>query len=522
MTAITRWIEYGVSAVGSYSNGDNAYKGTRGYTAATSSTYDVFTITAANNKLYFSIDGDDEYITLTSGTDIDARCVARDITEKIHNLGKNITDFDKAVCVYENNQLKLYSGSLGSGSSAVVTSGTNSAHLTLGWGTDSTAGGVAHTVSNTQATNAYTGILTVSGTYNGFFDEVYKIVINKEPNVGAPAKDGSNNYTGTLIARGAFKHTTNLTYTISIDCTNGTTMGGGTGNVPTITWTTTGGVDDSAAPLELLYANFWYRLGTKGAMVKFSDAVFNTCSPAFTIACTYPYYAEGTNATQMVGSAKYIWSSTRGDDVRDYGAGTAITTASGSFTPLGSRGLSISFSGGDGILTGGDVFYVLCSPPQPSTAGITNINYGNVTVSTESAVKCVIFEITSGAVELGAVKFGLQSHGTFSHHNAGLSDTKFRFGTVGPGNKAGSSPINGLEWRQNVTAANIATDIPYAFMYASKENLSVVGDADASESVGASTFCGMVADPIWLNIRLGASEVGANAAINYRVYFDYS
>ena len=514
MTATVRWIEYSVAATSSYTDGDNSYTGTKGYTTATSSVGDSFTISSTNNLLHFSIDDTTSYVTLTSGPSIDPRCVARDITEKIHNLGSTDPAFSHALCLYENNALKLYSGSLGSGSSAVVLSGTNTAHLTLGWGTASTLGGIAND-------NTYGGVLSVSGTYNGFFDEVYKIVINKEPNVGTPTKDGANNYTGTLTARGAFTHTTDLTYTLVIDCTNGTTMGGGTGNVPTLSWTSTGGVDDSAAPIELLYADYWYNLGTKGVMVKFTDAVFNTCSPAYTIACTYPHYAEGTNATQLVGSAKYIWSSSRGDDVRDYGTGIALTTASGSYTALGTRGLYVSFAGGTGVLEGGDTFYVTCKGPQPSTANVTNLNYGNVTVSTDSAVKCVVFEITSGAVELGAVKFGLQSHGTFSHHNTGSSDTLFRFGTVGPGNNAGSAPINGLEWRANVTASDIATDIPQSYLYASKNNLSVVGDADASESVGASTYCGMVSDPIWVNIRLGASEVGANSGINYRVYFDY-
>jgi hypothetical protein len=32
----------------------------------------------------------------------------------------------------------------------------------------------------------------------------------------------------------------------------------------------------------------------------------------------------------------------------------------------------------------------------------------------------------------------------------------------------------------------------------------------------------MVADPIWLNIKLGSSEVGANSSINHRIYFDYN
>jgi hypothetical protein len=32
----------------------------------------------------------------------------------------------------------------------------------------------------------------------------------------------------------------------------------------------------------------------------------------------------------------------------------------------------------------------------------------------------------------------------------------------------------------------------------------------------------MCADPIWLGIKLGTAEVGANSTINYRIYFDYN
>jgi hypothetical protein len=150
------------------------------------------------------------------------------------------------------------------------------------------------------------------------------------------------------------------------------------------------------------------------------------------------------------------------------------------------------------------------------------LNYGNVTVSTEASVKSVIFEIVSGAIEMSTVKFGLQSHGTFQHHNMNNSDTFFRFGTVGLGQKAGSSPVSGLEWRSNVVAADIASDTPPSYLYATKRNLSVVSDADASQTIGASGFMGMTSDPIFLNIKLGASEVGANSTINYRIFFDYS
>lgn len=319
-----------------------------------------------------------------------------------------------------------------------------------------------------------------------------------------------------MTTGGVFQHTSDIEYTISIDTSNGTTMGGGTGNVPTMTWTSTGNADDSAASIELLYPNYWYKLGTKGAMVKFTDAVFNTVATAWTVACTYPQYAQGTNTSSPIGTAMFIWSSTRGDD-----ATTAYTTSSTTPVRLGTRGLYLTVTGTNN-LEAGDEFFVICSAPQPASYDITNLDYGNVTVSTESAVKAVMFEIMSGAVEISTVKFGLQSHGSFSHHDAGNSDTMFRFGTIGPGNNAGSSPVDGKEWRQSVVASDISSDTPPSYLYATKEDLAVVADADASQSIGSSSYAGMCADPIFLNVKLGASEVGANSTINYRVYFDYS
>jgi len=266
----------------------------------------------------------------------------------------------------------------------------------------------------------------------------------------------------------------------------------------------------------LLYPNYWYNLGTKGVMVKFTDAVFNTCDPAWTIACTYPHYAEGSNTQAAVGTAKYVWSSSRGDN-----ATAALDTSNSSFVRLGTRGVYIKWTA-SGNMTGGDEFYVICKGPQPLSYGITNLDYGNVTVSTNSTVKPVIFEITSGGVEISTVKFGLQSHGTAQHHDTGNADTEFHFGTVGPGSNAGTSPTDGKEWRANVSASDISSDTPPSYLYATKQDLAVVADADDSEAVGSSHYMGMVADPVFLGIKLGASEVGANSTINYRLYFDYS
>lgn len=515
MAAITRWVQYNIASTGTIGTGGGVEKGkgTRGQSLATASVSDSFNIGSTNNRLWVDFDGmSPTYITLTSGSDLDPRFVAKDITEKIHNLGAAVTSADQAQCVWDDNQFKLYSGTLGSSSAATIASGSNTAHLELGWGTKSETGGSA-------TSNSYNGGVVVSGTYNGFFDEIYHVVINKELNIGTPSKGGSNNYTGTISKGGVYNYGgSDMTYTMSISIAGGSSMGAGTGNVPTMSWTSTGSADDGG-PVELLYADYWYKVGTRGLMVKFTDAVFNTVDPAWTIICTAVLEATPGNAAAPAATARYIWGSNRGDDADAY-----IVTAqsgTGGYTRLGTRGIYIAFDGNNWF-SAGDEFFVICTPPQPQSYDITNLNFGNVTVSTESAVKNVMFEIMSGAVEISTVKFGLQNNGTFSHHGTGNNDTYFRFGTVGPGNNAGNSPLDGYEWYSSITATDISSDTPPSYLYATEDNLSVVADADSSEVIGVSTYAGMVADPMWLNIKLGTSEVGANSTVNYRVYFDYS
>ena len=369
----------------------------------------------------------------------------------------------------------------------------------------------------------------MSGVYNGFFDEEYMIVIGHEGTINAPVKGGSNSYTGTMTVGGVYNCDVSATYSIFINVQDGangggTTMGGGIGNVPRMTWSSSDSNNDgSPYPVDLLYPNFWYKVGTRGLMVKFSDAVFSHCPDAgtvgWTIACDKSLYSHPTgNIFGAPGSAYYIYGSTRGDDSGD---SAVLSATTGNYTRLGSRGLSLSFTTSDGLYATNE-FRVICKPPQPKSYDITNLNYGNVTVSTEAPVKAVIFEIMSGAIEMSTVKFGLQSHGTFEHHNENNDDTFFRFGTVGPGNTSGSDPVDGLEWREGVLASDISSDVAPSYLAGTKENLNVVSDADDSESIGSSSYMGMTSDPIWLNIKLGASEVGANSTINYRIFFDYS
>ena len=534
MAAVTRWVDYLNSAAGSYTTGDPgvAGVGTPGSCFGTAAVSDSFNIGTTNNRLYLTIDGfalpGGGYITLASGSDLDPRFVAKDIAEKIHALGASGPDRLKhAKCFWVNddssNRLEIYSGNLGDGSapganaaSVVVASGVNTAHLELGFGTSTPSNG-------SDPGNNFAGGIAVSGTYNGFFDETYKIVIGHEYPVQTPDQGGTNSYLGTITAAGAYNHSQDFSYLIYIDTTSGTTMNAGTGNVPTMSWEEDNYGADNGGPVELLYSDYWYNVGTKGLMVKFTDdSEFNTCvnpNEAWTIDCNAVQYTHPvSNAQGPLGTARFFYCSNRGDCSTTY----SVTPVSGSYTDLGNRGLAITFiNGASSNLQAGDEFYVHATPPQPNTLtsnGISNLNYGNVTVSTESSLKTVIFEIKSGAIKIDTVKFGLQSHGSFSHHDQGLNDTFFRFGTVGPGNTAGLG--NDIyEWKSNVVAEDLSGGDSY--LYATEANLSVVADADSSESIGTSTYMGMVADPIWLNIKLGNSEVGANSTINYRIYFDY-
>ena len=522
MVANTRWVGYAVDASGQATDGNGqGCKGTMAYSMATASVGDKFTIGPTTNQLNISIDGDPgPYITLQSGTDFDPRFIAKEITEKMHALGKSNDSWNAARCVWTNdkaqgNCFEIYSGTLGS-SASVSVSISSSAAQSLGFDSSSQPGGTA-------GSYGFSGDVTVSGTYYGFVDELYKIVITNDTyadasvaprGIGVPDKnDLLNSYSGVMSTGGVFNGGSDITYVLNIDVANGNIMGAGTDGVPLLTWTSTGG-DGSTTNIELLYPDYWYKVGDEGLMVKFTDAVFSQASPAWTIDCKAAQYAYGSSGTATVGNAEYVWASDRGEY-----SSSPVTTASGAPTQLGSRGLSITFnpSGSPDTFNAGDEFYVICKAPKPSDYDITSLNYGNVTVSTDSEVKCVIFEVTSGAVEVSTVKFGLQSQGSFSYHEN--DKTMFRFGTVGPSENAGDSPNDGIEWWPDVVYGDIDSDTAPDYLYKTKRNLSVTATADNSEDIG-STW--LMSDPMWLCIRLDSGETGANSGINYRLYFDYS
>ena len=178
MAAVTRWTEYLTSATGymadAYQEGSRAYKdGT-----LISGSADSFTITSANNKLNVTIDGDAFEITLASGSALDPRFVAKDITEKIHEYAVD-EKYQTAQCEWrvltaKNSHGFRIWGSIGSGKSVSVNTTANSAHTTLGFVLGGGTSGSANNFVNFSYLGSYDTLS--SGTLEGFWDETYYIM----------------------------------------------------------------------------------------------------------------------------------------------------------------------------------------------------------------------------------------------------------------------------------------------------------------------------------------------------------
>lgn len=517
MPAVSRFVEFDADAATSYSidsSGDDG-TGKPGYVISDASlTNDTVTITqGVNDQLRLAIDGGSAaQMTLPSGTNMDARMIAQEITFKAkQQVG---SEFDHILCEFVNGVFKVFSSSLGTGSTAEVSHGDNSALPALGMAATQSGAVTTTEVGGSATANSYTGTFAVSGTYRGQLDDIYTVIVGTEHPVSGVVISGTYAGTATIGGDWNVKYVgptpQDEDYTITVDTTNGNVMNAGQGNVPTITWTSTKG-DNNATPVELLYSDYWYNVGSKGLRVKFSDAPFAD-SDEITVSCKTVRYAAGTSDTAAVGVAKYHWSS-----LREGKSTSALTTSTGPGTALGTKGLNVRWSSGSNLARG-DEFRVICSGPQPTGLGVTTLNFGNVTVSTYSPTRVVWFQLVSGAVILDNCRFGLQSHGSAQHHEAGNSDTKFAFGHSGEG----SPGSDGTEWRTGVDGpTDLASDVPPSYLYATEDNLSVVSTAAASEPLG-NIPGNMISDFIYLAIKLGAAETGANSTIIYRQYFDFS
>lgn len=514
MPATSRWVYYDPDTDTAYTTATNetiSGTGTRGYVESSNTTSGIYTLVAGvSDQMQVAINGNPlQQITLTSGTNLDGRTVARDIEWKLKQLSQ--TEFDLCQVEYINNKFRVWSSTLGTTSQVSVDNGSNDCLHLLGMAS-SQGGPLTVSTSNGAASSnngAYTGQVSVSGVYKGQFSDMYTVFIGTTNPIGNVVPSGTNVYTGSGSSTGHWNESYNETYTVTINTANGSVMNNGAGNVPTMTWTSTSG-DNSGAAVELLYSDYYYQVGTKGLRVKFTDAPFGN-GDLFTISGTAIQYAEGTNTSAAVGTAVYHWSSLR----EGKSSSSTVTQVTG--TAVGNKGLTIAFSA-SGNLTRRDKFTVIASAPQPTTIGVTVLNYGAVTVSTYSPTKVVWFELVSGATVLSSPRFGLQSNGTAQHHNAGNNDTKFAFGHAGKGTPAS----DGTEWKKGIVGStDLSSDTPPSYLASTEDNLAEVATASASEPVGVAPG-EMITDFIYLAVKLGATETGSNPSIIYRLFFDFS
>jgi hypothetical protein len=506
MVATSRFVQFDIDAATSVVSG----LGTRGYVESSSAgdTSDTITITqGVDDQLDLNIDSQGFFtITLPSGTNLDSRMLAREIgwlaNSGVHN---------DVTAEFVNGKFRIYSEVVGPSSSVVTQSGPRTCRHLLGMAT----GG--NTFAGVGASNGYTGAMTVSGTYRGQFDDYYTVIVGNRHTTGEATTSGT--YAGSVTTGGTWNESSGSeTYTVTISAPTGKqVMNAGTGNVPTFTVNSTGG-DVNLSPQELLYSDYWYEIGSKGLRLKFEDAPFAT-GDTIEVTCSAIEYvdAAGTVTTTGVGVAQYVWSSHR-----EGKSPSATTSQVAPATAVGTKGIGVQFANTD-TLTKQDEFRIICTGPQPSVRGYgaTLLNFGSVTVSTYSPTKAIWFELMSGATILSSPAFGLQSHGSASHHGSGNGneDTYFGFGTAGERNPGSSQ----AQWTAGITGNDLSSDTPppSGDLYATQRDLQEVTTADASEDIGVA-YGEMITDFIWLAIKLGAAETGANPSIVWRQFYDFS
>jgi hypothetical protein len=465
--------------------------------------------------------------TLTSGINLDPRIIARDITDRLHrDPAENTTMWTNAYCYWWENGFRLCGGVCGYNTSVTVNYTANSAATKLGFTHGTTAIGSdddrlygGQITAGNKTTNTWSGSISVSGTsFADSWDEYTIVAINSDAGASqgtaAITTHASGTYPGTVTLGGVYNFTDDTTYHMVVTVSGSASyMNGVKDAVPVLTWYGIGGdTTMSGTGLQLLYPNHPYPLGNKGLWVKFSNAPFSYPGDAWQIAASGILAPEGFNYQWGSAYRKIIWSSVKGDT-----EWTQQTTATfGDYFRVGRKGIYIAANENYNVAPG-DVLRVRVSGPIPYRYDITNINLGNITVTTSSRVFCVRFDVPGGAAELTNVKFGLLNNGGMGYHDG--VNTAFRWGTVGPGQKSVQTNYD-WAWRNNVVVQDMIAPIP-EYLYAIDSNLTVVSTADDSKTIGISEFDALISDYIYCAIQLGADESGQKTVV-YRCYYDYT
>jgi hypothetical protein len=541
--ALPRWIEMYTNSSGvglsSYLNAGHTHdymygRGTPAALRGDTPTNIPISLTSSEADLMITMnDGSSassKTFTLASGNNLDPRVIARDITDKMHReYPVNHPIWTQAYCLWWYNAFEIRSGICGHNASVAVDYTANSAASKLGfthgvtaYGSDNDrlyGGGVA---AGNKTTNTWSGSITVSGTsFAGSWDEYTIVAVNSDAGEGqgtaAITTHASGTYPGTVTLGGVYNYTDGSTYHIQVTVSGSASyMNGVKDAVPRMTWygtggdTTMSGVDSGY--IELLYPNHPYPLGNKGLWVKFSNAPFSYPGDSWQISASGIVTPEGYDYQWGSAMRKVIWSSIKGDT-----QWTQQSTATfGNYFRVGRKGIFMT-ANQDYNVAPGDTIRIRMPGPIPYRYDVTSVNLGNITVTTSSRVFCMRFDLYGGATELTNVKFSLLNNGGMGYHDG--VNTAFRWGTVGPGQKATSTDYD-VEWWNQVVTQDLVTPKP-SYLYAIDSNLTVVSTADDSKTIGIDPFDALISDYIFCAIQLGADESGQKTVI-YRCYYDYT
>lgn len=490
------------------------------------------TITSSNSDLMITMnDGlsaSSKTFTLTSGVNLDPRVLARDITDMMHRqYPVNHPIWTQAQCLWWGDGLKLRSGIAGSNASVKVEYTANSAASTLGFTHGTTAYGSDNNrlyngeiSAGNKLTDTWSGSVSVSGTsFAGSYDEYVVVAVNSDAGTGQGSASiithASGTYPGTVTLGGVYNFTTGTTYHLNVTVSGSASyMNGVKDACPVMDWYSDAGGGDttSSGSIQLLYPNYPYPLGNKGLWVKFSNAPFSYPGDSWEIQASGIVTPVGYDYQWGSAMRKVIWSSFRGDTEWDY----QDTDTYNNYFRIGRKGLYIS-ANQDYNVAPGDVLRFRIPGPVPYRYDITSIDLGNITVTTSSRVFAVRFDLVGGAVELTNLRFSLLDNGGMGYHDG--VNTAFRWGTVGPGQKAVNTDYD-VEWWNQVNVQDLVTPKP-DYLYAIDENLTEVTTADDSKVIGIDSFESLVSDYIFASIMLGADESGQKTVV-YRAYYDYT
>ena len=179
MTATSRWVRYPISSATYVST---SKVGTPGEARGSALAADAITIPgSSDNQLKVALDGQSApapyQLTLTAGTDLCPRFIARDIQRKVQALYSTVLvdDAAKALayryfqCEFINfgsaagkSQFVCRSGSTGGSSAVSIQDGDSTVLTLLGMNSQTTAAGTVYHRGSTTA-NTYAGTTTVTG-----------------------------------------------------------------------------------------------------------------------------------------------------------------------------------------------------------------------------------------------------------------------------------------------------------------------------------------------------------------------